>query len=438
MATTPKLTQAELDKGEKNAKNIKIAAANAKLKKDQKTAKELQAKIDGIRGDTVDYSKTYSRYRSNAATAAASGGFYIDTDIPWIGPGSTAQWLSEAAKVQVSIDAANKRGLDATRDLVVKEQKLLNTVRNDRNALVLLKTGKSPLPTSGGSHPADDSSNKTLTTSVPKSAKYAYNVPMTKGNYFKGIQSEMTDGSGAGPGGSSKDAEEFWTKDKAGHVIVGRGTIQADRTTASDPKVLANLLPKYKNIGGTTPNMWGFKFLYNPEVIEMSWGSINKTDPVYEASNQDVTAPGTQNLVSSQITFNLVLNRIQDFYYLDSNGLIAGMNNPYPTTVTPPAEELKLIYEKGTMYDVEYLFKALFSIGTYSLFNSFLMKTHTSDPGWLPMWPVELHLGNQLRYRVRISNMSVHHSMFNDRMIPTLSTVSLTCARYYDSSYLPK
>jgi hypothetical protein len=45
---------------------------------------------------------------------------------------------------------------------------------------------------------------------------------------------------------------------------------------------------------------------------------------------------------------------------------------------------------------------------------------------------VELHLGNAMRYRVRVSNFAVNHIMFNNRMVPILSSVQLTCSRFND------
>jgi len=56
----------------------------------------------------------------------------------------------------------------------------------------------------------------------------------------------------------------------------------------------------------------------------------------------------------------------------------------------------------------------------------------TADRGWLTAIPVELHLGDGMRYRVRISTLNVNHAMFNSRMVPILSTVDFTCHRYYD------
>ena len=56
----------------------------------------------------------------------------------------------------------------------------------------------------------------------------------------------------------------------------------------------------------------------------------------------------------------------------------------------------------------------------------------TNDPGWLPVRPIELHLGKKLRYRVRVVSMEVVHKIFSEQMVPVLSVVSFNCARYWD------
>lgn len=94
-------------------------------------------------------------------------------------------------------------------------------------------------------------------------------------------------------------------------------------------------------------------------------------------------------------------------------------------------EDRKTIVEKGTMYDLEYLFRTLHGYAFYTNFKSTLMGK-TNDPGWLPVRPVELHLGNKLRYRVRVSGLEVVHKIFSEKMIPILSVVTITCNRYWD------
>ena len=35
-----------------------------------------------------------------------------------------------------------------------------------------------------------------------------------------------------------------------------------------------------------------------------------------------------------------------------------------------------------------------------------------------------------MRYKVRISSLDVNHAMFDERMVPILSYVNITCARF--------
>jgi hypothetical protein len=103
--------------------------------------------------------------------------------------------------------------------------------------------------------------------------------------------------------------------------------------------------------------------------------------------------------------------------------------DPYPNP-TPDDTERKVIWKRGTMYDLEYLFRSMG--GPYADYKSGLNGT-TADRGWLQPIPVELHLGTGLHYLVRVSSLDVKHIMFNERMVPILSTVNINCTRYYDS-----
>lgn len=267
-----------------------------------------------------------------------------------------------------------------------------------------------------------------------------YNAPLVSKSYFRGIQTEILNGNYV-DAGNYTDAMSAWSIDpKTGQPIGGRGTIQMDRQT-NTAAVVAQAQKDTKFSGTYDPTPYGFKFLYNPQTVSMSWGAIAKTDPVYQSSGQDPFVAGTSNLVNSFIEFSILLNRIEDFNYINENGLIAPGNlaakSPYPQFATKsndPNVEFKEIYQKGTMYDLEYLFKTMHGQGAYAAYKSVLMGGVTSDPGWLPVRPIELHLGNKLRYRVRISNLSVNHTIFNSRMVPILSTVNITCARYWDGT----
>ena len=235
--------------------------------------------------------------------------------------------------------------------------------------------------------------------------------------------------------GVYNDAKKAWAVNADGSIAGGRGTIQMDRQT-NTTEILANALKTAKSQKKAfDKNMYGFKFMYNPKEINMSWGAIANANPQFESMQLDTIAPMASNMLSSTITFDIILNRMEDMVVLNSNGTYNG-NSPYSSWSPVNKDEkgeLKKIVEMGTMYDLEYLFKALHGYAGNSNFTSSL-RGQSSDPGWLPVRPVELHLGNMLRYRVRVLNLAVRHAIFNSRMVPVFSTVSFTCNRYWDGT----
>lgn len=154
-------------------------------------------------------------------------------------------------------------------------------------------------------------------------------------------------------------------------------------------------------------------------------------NPVYEMLNKDPAVPITTNLFTGTISFDIILNRIQDLALLNSDGTSKYGKELYGKGVNVPTSDLKDIVQKGTMYDLEYLFRTLHGWVGYANYNS-VLNGKTNDPGWLPVRPVELHLGNRLRYRVRVNNLEVVHKIFSDKMVPILSVVSISCMRYWD------
>jgi len=248
------------------------------------------------------------------------------------------------------------------------------------------------------------------------SKDYMYNAPMVKAAYFgsQSFQDNILGNNRVDPGAYS-DARNAWSG-----VTGGRGTIQMDK------KVIQTMEPQ---LSGQSDKLdlqkYGFKFLYNPTTVSMAWGLMNYMDPPYEAAGKDAFAPVSAGLMTSTVDFELILNRIEDFNHLNENGLDGF--NPYAVIV--PSDDLKSIYRKGTMYDMEYLLKTL--NGPSAQFTSEL-NGETSDRSWLRPTIVELHLGNAMRYRVRIANLSINHIMFNSRMVPILSSVKITCSRFND------
>jgi hypothetical protein len=98
-----------------------------------------------------------------------------------------------------------------------------------------------------------------------------------------------------------------------------------------------------------------------------------------------------------------------------------------PITDAGRTNELKEIYNKGTMYDIEFLLKILMGGVSY---KSWLRGSElTSDIGFVIPQPVELHLGTSLRYVISMTGLSLKHVIFNERMVPLFTTLSITANR---------
>ncbi|CAB4178961.1 hypothetical protein UFOVP1033_36 [uncultured Caudovirales phage] len=333
----------------------------------------------------------------------------------------------------------------ATYDKTITAQKLLiknanqkidgiNKNIKDLGGTQVVKIGAVPV----GTKPPGVKPPAGVDNAAPKGNKkafsknYKYNAPMVKSAYFgsSSFQSNLLNNNHVDQGAYT-DARRAWEGVKG-----GRGTIQMDKVflTTVDTTTLGDDVDTQK---------YGFKFLYNPTTVSMAWGLMSSMDPNFEASGKDAFAVVSAGLLSSTVDFEIILNRIEDFNYIDENGIRTttttvtnGTNyitqrtpdfDPYPTTID--STELQDIYRKGTMYDLEYLLKTL--NGPSATFVSNLNGS-TADRAWLRPNVVELHLGDSMRYRVRIASLSVNHIMFNSRMVPIFSSVKFTCARFND------
>lgn len=250
---------------------------------------------------------------------------------------------------------------------------------------------------------------------------YNYNAPMIKTAYLSSIgpQQKTALRSISDPGNYT-DAKVAWSEEAKS----ARGTIQMSLQYATKQSS-ANSISK----NTYDDSLYGFKFLYNPKEVSMTWGIAEGVNWDVVATGLDKSTPIGLGLMTSTLSFSLLINRIGDMNFVDSNGLISGfdINQIYPYYVS--SNDLKIIYKKGTMYDIEYLFRTI--NGLNSIYDSNL-NGKTADQGWLNGTPVELHLGDGMRYLVRIGSMDVNHTIFNERMVPILSTINLTCHRFYD------
>jgi hypothetical protein len=176
---------------------------------------------------------------------------------------------------------------------------------------------------------------------------------------------------------------------------------------------------------------YGFQFHYNPTSIGMNYAGSPNTDVAMEVSGQEGFNLVGANVNQSTITFQIVINRVADMKYYELVGgkgrLRADLDDKLYSPRKPTLAEQDLIYRKGTMYDIEYLLSTV--IG-YRLNTKY--RGMTADVGWISGRPVQLYLGQSLRYLGFINSFGINHTIFNERMVPVFTTAELSFNRIPD------
>ena len=323
-------------------------------------------------------------------------------------------------------EIARTNARNSSEDLA-KQVTFATTLQSNRTSYLYKLSGVTATPvrqlasgSSGGGSGGTDSQ-----TTNPSDYKYKYNAPMVKWAYFNSasgvpISIDFIKSKSNTPSKISNARESF-------NLPATRGAIQMSPDVAQ--YLRKRSVSKNKKLRKRDNVNYGFRFHYNPTGVGMSYGMM--TD-----MSAELLMSGNENL--NMITplqrggwsIDLYLNRMEDLSYINSDGsLVRGLSalQVYPETVD--ASELKKIYNKGTMYDLEYLFRTL--NGGDADYNSEL-RGETSDIGWIAGIAVEFHMGNGLRYLGQITSIDINHAVFNDRMVPMLSTVTIKASRFYD------
>ena len=291
-----------------------------------------------------------------------------------------------------------------------------NALINERNQRQFQVTQKQK-PTAV---PKDTQKSNTDGTLKPKNLNpitYKYNAPMVKSAYFTGVDLQSSVSSLGVIPANDVNIDSLWTS-----VQGSKGTLQTSRNHVFSSNANKNTKNSPRNT-----QLYGFRFHYNPTSISMGWGLNMDVSPEYMMQMGTQTAvPLAFNSTASNIQLELALNRVHDLSYVRSNGTVIG--NPYPHS-RPDTQDAKMLYNRGTMYDIEYLFRAI--MGPDSIFTS-AYNGQTADKGLLWAVPLEISLGRGMRYLVRVKSLEVNHVMFNQRMVPIFSTVRIGIDRYYD------
>jgi hypothetical protein len=332
----------------------------------------------------------------------------------------------------VSLTTAPKFALDGLRGFYLSRKNSLNSQ--------LVKLQNAPSTDSGGG--GNGASGLPSSPTVKLSSSIIYNAPAVKDAYFRGNQSFFNDENkidnyifaGNAPGAKVNDANELWQKVQAiDNENSSKGMIQTWNNPASTLAFLndGGLSP----IGGSNSSgqiqRYGFQFIYNPTSINMSYGGVADVDPGWAASGADPFILSNPTVFQSSINFSILVNRMYDMNYLGPGGSLKnGTINELYQGNRPTASDLKKIYNKGTMYDVEFLLQTMFPYD----FVKTQLRGSTSDIGFLGPMPVELHLGKSLRYLTQINSIQVNHIIFDNRMVPLYTVLMISANRIPDAS----
>jgi len=278
---------------------------------------------------------------------------------------------------------------------------------------------------------------------VTYSSTVNYNVSTVKEAYFYTGMSFVNeaDPDWLGNGATDKFDSSIWSGNTPGKVNDARNLWQNTVATNSKGMIQTWLPPgnRASYVTGTDGNFatlssrqsiqrYGFQFLYNPTTIEMSYGGVADVDPGMQSSGTEEFLLANPNVFQSTIGIQVIINRMFDFQYINQNGIKSGQISDFYAGNVPTNADLKTIYNKGTMYDIEYLLQTMFPFEPYAS----QLRGTTSDIGFLGASPVELHLGKSLRYVAQINNISVNHVIFDNRMVPLFTTISISTNRIPD------
>lgn len=396
---------------EQNDKNAKIAGLNTRIAQNNKAIDDLNKQIKATQHELTPLYPVYNLAVSNAL---ADG---VVTSIEQ----QAIDYAYAPIKARETTIKNAKSNIDSIKKTNDQLKNQLNNLQNPKPlwfpSSSLWFPSSNGNTTSGSSNPPPNKEGKLKTP-------YQYNLPMMSSAYYNptgpvGIALDVEQTGGSVNAGNFNDARQAWLG-----VRPGRGVIQMSKDWSTAVLNSKEAMKDYKNYDNQA---YGFKFLYNPKEINMAWQISTALNPEYQASGKDefiALAPS-----QSSISFEVILNRIEDMSILDALGVVSTVQSPYGKGITVEPNEARQIYEKGTMYDMEYFFKTI--NGPHATFVSDLNGT-TADKGYLRPSMVELHLGASLRYIVRVQAFSIRHSIFNSRMVPILSTVRFDCGRFFD------
>jgi len=249
---------------------------------------------------------------------------------------------------------------------------------------------------------------------------------------------------GEGASGLTADQAERYQQSLV--VTGGRGSAAAVLDQAEQIKN-----PKKANVGNLFPNdkKYGFRFMYNPVTLSFGLGLTRGINTSFIFSGAEKAIPSGISSTGSSIGMNFPISRVDDMGIIDMilSRVRAGdqsiVDNTYgvlrseqlPIAIKDikgidqrvTLRDLSEIEKKGTMYDLDYLFRTMIGRQWKTAYRGY-----TADVGLAFSVPLMLYLSPTMIYRVRMNQVSYTHKMFTPDMIPIHTDVQLGFERIPD------
>jgi hypothetical protein len=301
-----------------------------------------------------------------------------------------------------------------------------------------------PVPTTPGTLPGEDAPPDAgdIGFTFPKKRSLRFNPPListASGAYVgvnvDGVFDDRAPGTRQAIIGSGTDYQRFMRKGTIQQYIVneeawkvsGQGGSVTTKYNKKDKPVKTDswavgdsvLDPKIR---------YGFRFHYNPAELSFASQNIDGVDPAVIMSGLDKAMPVAADGASIGLT--LYLNRIEDMSFLEkrASGMYFQWKDLYAGRKVG-ADDLKELAERGTGYDLEFLYRA--ALGRP--YKTALRGT-TADLGVIVGLPLMLNLGKRMRFVGRLGSLSYVHTSFTQNMVPMFTTVSMTFTRVPDAA----
>lgn len=277
-------------------------------------------------------------------------------------------------------------------------------------------------------------------TASPKD--YKFNLPPHQWSIpLRPVEVDPTIVSGANGSGTSFHGlrrGRIWYWNTSGDIT------QIDSSTG-ETVTAAEKVAGTKVVGGSEINLedrkYAFQFLWNPESISVNVARNMDITPSAADALRVVTGvfPGQET-----VSLNLLLDRTNDFACIKhaSQGTTSDLKtfetyylNRYPNELKQDfATEMDALLRQGTLYDLEYLFRAVNGSGFIGPdgkpgYYTNLLNRVTANIGYLQPTLLGIELGptqDNLSYVGWISNLSMNHTKFTETMIPLQTQVSIS------------